>query len=102
LKKPRKPIKADLLTANVSTLKTHLGRYLKSVVAGNDVVVLDRKMPVAKLVAFNGLENSLDELKATTSLKDCLKLFAAHDKLTKPTSLKKSSAYYLSEDRGER
>ena len=43
---------SKIVTANVSKLKLHLGKYLKMVRRGRDVVVLDRSTPVAKLVPY--------------------------------------------------
>jgi prevent-host-death family protein len=40
------------VSANVSKLKLHLGKYLKMVRRGRDVIVLDRSTPVAKLVPY--------------------------------------------------
>ncbi len=37
---------------NVAELKNRLGKYLKYVKAGEEVVIRDRKLPVAKLVPF--------------------------------------------------
>lgn len=41
-----------VISANVSKLKLHLGKYLKMVRRGRDVIVLDRSTPVAKLVPY--------------------------------------------------
>ena len=40
-------------TASVSTLKAHLSRYLRDVRRGDEVVVLDRGVPVARLVTVD-------------------------------------------------
>lgn len=40
------------MMANIATLKNNLSRYLKSVQAGEEVIVLDRDRPVARLVPF--------------------------------------------------
>ena len=37
------------ISTNVSTLKTHLGRYLKTVKHGQEVIVYDRQLPVAAM-----------------------------------------------------
>lgn len=38
--------------ANIAMLKNNLSRYLKSVQAGQEVVVLDRARPIARLVPY--------------------------------------------------
>jgi len=40
------------MNANIATLKNSLSRYLKSVQAGDEVVVLDRDRPIARIVPF--------------------------------------------------
>jgi prevent-host-death family protein len=40
------------MTANVALLKNNLSKYLKTVQAGGEVVVLDRDRPIARLVPF--------------------------------------------------
>jgi prevent-host-death family protein len=44
------------MNANIATLKNNLSRYLKSVQAGEEVVVLDRERPVARLVPFRAAD----------------------------------------------
>lgn len=46
-------MKPKPLSANVSKLKLHLGKYLAMVRRGKDIVVLDRSTPVAKLVPYS-------------------------------------------------
>lgn len=38
--------------SNIATLKNNLSRYLKSVQAGEEVIVLDRETPIARIVPF--------------------------------------------------
>ena len=40
------------MKANIATLKNNLSRYLKSVQAGEEVIVMDRDTPVARIVPF--------------------------------------------------
>lgn len=40
------------MQANIATLKNNLSRYLKTVQAGTEVVVLDRERPIARLVPY--------------------------------------------------
>jgi len=44
---------------NVSTLKNQLSRYLKFVKKGEEIVVMDRRQPVAKLVKIEDLRSDL-------------------------------------------
>ncbi len=39
-------------STNISKLKAHLARYLRSVQNGEEVVVLDRRIPIAKVVPW--------------------------------------------------
>ncbi len=96
----RKPPFAASLSANVSTLKTHLGQYLKKVKNGAEVVVLDRQLPVAKLVAFHGEAEALAEVAPALELKGVLRLMSENDKKRKATKLKRDSLFYLNDDRG--
>jgi len=88
------------ISANVSTLKTHLGRYLKRVKEGAEVIVLDRQLPVAKLIAFQVGEEPLLETAASVSWKEVLRQMSENDKRRKATKLKKDSLSYLEDDRG--
>lgn len=87
-------------TANVSTLKTHLGHFLRKVKAGAEVTVLDRQLPVAKLIAFSGDNDVLLETAPTLSWAEAIQKLRANDKQKKATKLKHDSLYYLNEDRG--
>lgn len=46
-------MKTKPLSANVSKLKLHLGKYLAMVRRGKAIIVLDRSTPVAKLVPYS-------------------------------------------------
>lgn len=93
------------LSANVSTLKTHLGRYLKSVRQGAEVIVFDRQLPVARLIAFTGDNDEKEPLienAPQASWSEVLRQFDESDKRRPATKLKKDSLSYLNEDRGNR
>jgi len=95
----------ERLSANVSTLKMHLGRYLKSVRQGAEVIVFDRQLPVAKLIAFTGDDSQREPLienAPQTSWSEVLRQFDENDKRRPATKLKKNSLSYLNEDRGNR
>ena len=46
------------MRANVALLKNNLSKYLKTVRAGGEVVVLDRDRPIARLVPFRAAPES--------------------------------------------
>jgi prevent-host-death family protein len=43
--------------ATISEIKNHLSAYLKRVVAGNPILVLDRGRPIAKIEKVDSVEN---------------------------------------------
>ena len=55
-------------SVNVSELKAKLSQYLRVVKAGREVVVLDRNLPIARLVSVGG-EGSLELKTASSSFK---------------------------------
>jgi prevent-host-death family protein len=46
--------------ASVSDLKAHLSRYLRLVRRGSEVQILDRGVPIARLVGLHGASESPD------------------------------------------
>lgn len=52
------------ITANIATLKARFSEYLRVVKDGNEVTVLDHKLPVAKIIPFateSGLKSILPQ-----------------------------------------
>jgi prevent-host-death family protein len=49
-------------SVNVAELKNQLSKYLTFAKAGEEVVIRDRNLPVAKLVPFSSAEASEEEL----------------------------------------
>jgi antitoxin (DNA-binding transcriptional repressor) of toxin-antitoxin stability system len=49
-------------SVNIAELKNRLSRYLTFAKGGEEIVIRDRNLPVAKLVPFSGDEGSEDEL----------------------------------------
>ena len=47
-----RPQGGHLKTVNLATLKAELSRYVRAARAGEEVIVLDRQTPVAKLVPY--------------------------------------------------
>lgn len=86
------------LQANIATLKVHLGRYLKLVRKGMEVIVRDRQTPVAKLVPFH-TDTSLVIRPVRVAWTKIVAMMRKHDLQIKPTKLGKSSLQYLTEDR---
>jgi prevent-host-death family protein len=50
-------------TAAVAELKTHLSRYLSRVKAGEEIVVTERGVAVARLVPVSGADEATTELR---------------------------------------
>jgi prevent-host-death family protein len=50
------------MTVNIAQLKNHLSAYLQRVRAGEEIVIRDRNLPVAKLVSLSAVEASAEEL----------------------------------------
>jgi prevent-host-death family protein len=50
-------------SVNVAKLKNQLSKYLAFAKAGEEVVIRDRNLPVAKLVPFSAQDASEDELR---------------------------------------
>ena len=86
--------------ANISTLKVHLGRFLKKVKAGAEVVILDRQHPVAKIIPFYEGKDTLIEHAAPARWADVKQQLQANHREYKVLRLKKNSLFYLDEDRG--
>jgi len=62
-------------SVNVATLKAELSRYLRLVQAGEQVVVLDHKMPVARIIPFErDLTVAFEVVHAKTSFADFFKM----------------------------
>src|SRR5438445_12784131 len=49
-------------SVNIAELKNRLSRYLTFAKGGEEIIIRDRNLPVAKLVPFSGDEDSEDEL----------------------------------------
>lgn len=53
---------------NIAELKAKLSKYLRLVKSGEEIIILDHKMPVAKISSINrDEENALDTIKAKDS-----------------------------------
>jgi prevent-host-death family protein len=55
-------MKGIMVNVNVAELKNRLSKYLTLVKGGEEIVILDRNLPVAKLVPFSTDESSEGEL----------------------------------------
>jgi len=49
-------------SANIAEVKNHLSKYLQFVRTGEEVVIRDRNLPVAKLVPISSSEASAEEM----------------------------------------
>jgi prevent-host-death family protein len=54
-------------TVNVAILKNRLSAYLQEVRAGEEIVIRDRNLPVAKLVPLSPIDASMEELALVAS-----------------------------------
>lgn len=95
----KRPSPSKDSSANVSTLKTHLGRYLKHVKSGHEVTVLDRQVPVAKLIPIATGSDPISVERPTVALSETIAQLKANIKV-KPR-LQKSILAYLQDDRGD-
>ena len=50
-----------MLTINISSLKDNLSALLKKVQGGEEIIVMDRNHPVAKISSCSQLENELED-----------------------------------------
>lgn len=55
------------MTVNIAELKNRLSKYLQQVRAGQEIVIRDRNLPVAKLVPFRAPDTSAEELALAAS-----------------------------------
>jgi len=74
-----------MVSVNVAELKNRLSKYLTFVKGGEEIVIRDRNLPVAKLVPFTSADSSEEELllvaagkmrlpKASVKVGDLLKI----------------------------
>jgi prevent-host-death family protein len=56
-----------MVSVSVAELKNRLSKYLRAVKAGEEIVIRDRNLPVAKLVPFSAHESNEEELLLVTS-----------------------------------
>jgi len=83
---------------NIAKLKAHLASYLRAVRAGEEVVVLDRKIPVARIVPYR--EASREPLETRKPVEDPASLARL---APKPAGRRKTdSVRVLLEDRARR
>jgi len=56
-----------MTAVNIAELKARLSSYLKRVRAGEEIVIRDRSLPVAKLIPLPSLESPAEELALAAS-----------------------------------
>lgn len=56
-----------MLTVNIADLKARLSAYLVRVRAGEEIIIRDRNLPIAKLVPLTSTEVSAEELSLAAS-----------------------------------
>lgn len=82
-------------SVNIAKFKTELGKYLGFVRKGEEIVVLDRKLPLAIVIPFR--EKQKHELVVEEALDSPLNLFKIKSQRSSNDSLK-----FLREERGDR
>jgi len=55
------------VTINIAELKNRLSAYIQQVRAGQEIVIRDRNLPVAKLIPFRAPDTSAEELGLAAS-----------------------------------
>lgn len=95
--------RGKLNQVRIAELKAHLGQYLKLVKSGEEVIILDRQTPVAKIVSFSSqFDLSSESTAPSKTWKTVMAELSATDEVMKPKRLNKSVQTYLQEDRGNR
>ena len=97
-------------TVNVAELKNHLSAYLRKVRAGQEFIIRDRNLPVARLVPIDTSALSADELllvaegKMTLPVKpfNAAEFWAIGAGLNVPAETVESLVRAISEERDER
>src|SRR6476660_9812016 len=56
-----------MMSVNIAELKNRLSAYLQHVRAGEEVLIRDRNLPIAKLVPLSSAETSAEELELVAS-----------------------------------
>jgi antitoxin (DNA-binding transcriptional repressor) of toxin-antitoxin stability system len=97
----KKSLNSELST-NVSNLKAHLSAYLNKVKSGEEVIVYDRQMAIAKLVSYSLAQSPLIETLPTKKWNEIEAILIENEKGKKKVKKSKLSIHYLSEDRGDR
>ena len=89
-------MREDMKSVNIAKFKAELGKYLGYIRRGEEVIVLDRSQPLARVLPFKAIESTLmieEPIDKKTNLSDLR--FSSSDQ--KIDSLK-----YLIEERGDR
>ncbi len=55
-------------TTNISQFKTHIGQVLRSVREGEQIVIMDRDIPVARVIPYADSESQLIARRPTRAL----------------------------------
>jgi len=55
------------VTVNIAHLKNHLSAYLQQVRTGQEIIIRDRNLPVARLIPFRAPNTSAEELALAAS-----------------------------------
>lgn len=84
-------------SVNIAKFKTELGKYLGFVRKGEEIIVLDRKLPLAIVIPFR--EKQKHELVVEKALDNPLNLFKLESQQTSKSS--HDTLKFLQEERGD-
>jgi prevent-host-death family protein len=96
-------------TVNIAELRARLSAYLQAARGGEEIIVRDRNLPVAKLVPFTAAETSSDELALAAAGKlalpesalDQAAFWTIGPEIPKPRAIRAKALRAVAEDREE-
>lgn len=83
---------------NIATLKAQLAKYLRLVKSGKELVILDHKLPVARLIPCSNESLSLETYPPKAAFSEVFKLEIS----ASPRKATKDTTQLLKDERGER
>jgi antitoxin (DNA-binding transcriptional repressor) of toxin-antitoxin stability system len=87
----------QMKSVNIAKFKTELGTYLGFVRKGEEIIILDRKTPLARVIPFH--EKHKHELIVSEALDDPLNLFKLKSRLLSKES--HDSLRFLKDERDD-
>jgi len=107
---PQYSYNSHMRSVNIAELKNRLSAYLQHVRAGEEIVIRDRDLPVAKLVPLSPTDVSSDELALAASGELLLPIETLDERLfwsigskeTRKSGIEAAAAKAVSRDREQR